>query len=65
MMNKQIIRCIRKGSAQWKEEDRLRLATLLIRCGYTARIAHKIVPGQEQKPNAAKEYVVEYWEEEQ
>lgn len=62
-MGKQVIRSIRKGSAQWNEEDRLQLATLLIKCGYTAKITHQVVPGQEGKNNAAKEYVVEFWEE--
>lgn len=63
-MEKQIIRSIRKGSVQWSEEDRLALATLLIKCGYTARISHRVVPGQEDKKNGQKEYIVEYWEDE-
>lgn len=62
-MEKQTIRSIRKGSVQWNEEDRLQLATLLIKCGYAAKITHQVVPGQEGKNNAAKEYVVEFWEE--
>lgn len=62
-MGKQIIRSIRKGCAQWNEEDRLKLAMLLIKCGYAVQITHRVVPGQENKPNASKEYIVEYWEE--
>lgn len=63
-MEKQIIRSIRKGSVQWSEEDRLALATLLIKCGYAARISHRVVPGQEDKKNGQKEYIVEFWEDE-
>lgn len=62
-MEKQIIRSIRKGSAQWNEEDRLQLATLLIKCGYAAKIAHRVIPEQQGKPKAQKEYVIEFWEE--
>lgn len=29
-----IIRSIRKGSVQWSEEDRLKIATLLFKAGY-------------------------------
>jgi len=62
-MSKQKIRSIRKGSVQWNEEDRLAIATLLIKCGYSVRINHRTVPGQEDKKNAQKEYIIEYWEE--
>lgn len=62
-MGKNIIRSIRKGSVQWNEEDRLQLATLLLKCGYTAKITHRILPGQEEKKNGQKEYVVEFWED--
>ena len=62
-MTKQLIRSIRKGSAQWNEEDRLNLAALLIKCGYAARISYRLCPGQTEKANAKKEYVVEFWEE--
>lgn len=62
-MTRQIIRSIRKGSVQWNEEDRLQIATLLLKCGYSARITNQVVPGQEEKKNAQKEYVVEFWEE--
>lgn len=62
-MTKQLIRSIRKGSCQWNEEDRLDLARLLIQCGYTVRIGHRVVPGYEDKKNAQKEYFLQYWEE--
>lgn len=53
------IRSIRGGSAKLSEEDRITLATLLIKAGYTARIGYQLVPdGTKNK----KEYVVEYWE---
>lgn len=63
-MAKQLIRSIRKGSVQWNEEDRLQIATLLIKCGYSVRIINRVAPGQRGKANAQKEYVVEFWEEE-
>ncbi len=44
-MAKQIIRSIRKGSAQWNEEDRLQIATLLVKAGYSVRIGRQTVPG--------------------
>lgn len=62
-MDKQIIRSIRKGSVQWNEDDRITLATLLIKCGYTARITHRAMPGYEEKKNGKTEYVIEFWEE--
>jgi len=62
-MPKQKIRSIRKGSVQWNEEDRLAIATLLIKSGYSVRIGRQAVPGQEDKKNAQQEYFVEYWEE--
>ncbi len=62
-MARQVIRSIRKGSVQWNEEDRLQIATLLLKCGYSAKITNQVVPGQEEKKNAQKEYVVEFWEE--
>lgn len=62
-MAKQIIRSIRKGSVQWNEEDRLAIATLLIKCGYTVRITHRAIPGFEDKKNGKTEYIIEYQEE--
>lgn len=55
---KQVIRSIRKGSTQWNEDDRLALAGLLLKAGYTVRIGRRTVP---EKPTQ-QEYVVEYWE---
>ena len=37
-MDRKIIRSIRKGSAQWNEEDRLQLVTLLVKAGYCVKI---------------------------
>lgn len=61
-MAKQKICSIRKGSVQWNEEDRLQLATMLIKCGYAVRIGRQPIAGKEGK-NAPQEYYVEYWEE--
>lgn len=62
-MARQMIRSIRKGSVQWNEDDRLQIATLLLKCGYAAKITHRVVPEQAGRSNAQKEYVIEYWEE--
>jgi len=59
---KQRIYSIRKGSVQWNEEDRLSLATLLIKCGYAVRIGRQAVSGKAGVKNAQQEYFVEYWE---
>lgn len=56
------IRNIRKGSAKFNEEDRLQLATLLVKAGYTVKIDYRIVPGDENKPKPKKEHVVVYEE---
>lgn len=63
-MGKQIIRSIRKGSVQWNEDDRLQIATLLLKCGYAAKISHRTVPEQAGRNNAQKEYIIEFWEDE-
>lgn len=55
-----IIRSIRGGSAGLNEEDRLQLANLLIKAGYTVRLRHQVVPNNAK---GKKEYIVEYWEE--
>ena len=55
-----VIRSIRKGTAQWNEEDRLKIATLLLKAGYSVRIGRHPVP--EGKKNQM-ECTVEYWEE--
>ena len=62
-MKRQIIRSIRKGSVQWNEDDRLQLATLLLKCGYAVKVTHQTIPEQVGKSKAQKEYVIEYWEE--
>lgn len=57
-----VIRSIRGGSAKLNKEDRLALATLLVKAGYTVKIDYRVVPGEEGKPKAKKEYVVTYEE---
>lgn len=57
-----VIRSIRGGSAKWNEEDRLQLATLLIKAGYTVKIDYRTVPGEEEKAKPKKEYVVVFEE---
>ena len=56
------IRNIRKGSAKMNEEDRLQLATLLVKAGYTVKIDYRNVPGEENKPKPMKEHVVVFEE---
>lgn len=63
-MGTQIIRSIRKGSAQWSEEDRLQLVSILAKAGYAVKIGKRISPGQENKARPQMEYTVEYWETE-
>lgn len=55
-----IIRNIRGGTAGLNEEDRLSIAKLLIKAGYSVRIGHQVIPGNTK---GKKEYIVEYWEE--
>ena len=63
-MAKQIVRSIRKGTAQWNEEDRLTLVGILAKAGYCVRIGRQPVPGQSaDRKNTQMEYTVEYWEE--
>lgn len=63
-MAKQIIRSIRKGSAQWNEEDRLTLVGILAKAGYSVRIGRQPIQGQNpDKKNPQMEYIVEFWEE--
>lgn len=62
-MDRQIIRSIRKGSVQWNEEDRLQLATLLVKCGYAVKLSNRVVPGKTERSNATKEYTIEFWED--
>lgn len=56
------IRNIRKGSAKINEEDRLAIATLLVKAGYTVKIDYRTVPGEENKPKPKKEHVVVFEE---
>lgn len=54
-----VIKCVRGGSAKWNEEDRLQLATLLIKAGYEVSIDYRPVEGDARN---RKEYVVVYKE---
>lgn len=54
---------LRKGSVQWNEEDRLALASMLVKAGYAVRIGRCAVDGQKDKSNAQQQYFVEYWED--
>ena len=57
------IRNIRKGSAKMNEEDRLELATLLVKAGYTViKIDYRTVLGDEGKQKPKKEHVVVFEE---
>lgn len=58
-----IIRSIRKGSVQWSEEDRLKIATLLLKAGYVVRLNRQPILGKSQGSKVQMEYVIEYWEE--
>lgn len=57
------IRSIRKGSVQWSEEDRLKIATLLLKAGYVVRLNRQPIQGKSQGSKVQMEYVIEYWEE--
>lgn len=63
MAERQVIRSIRKGSVQWGEDDRLMIANLLVKAGYSVRIKRRPVPGQKAGTKQQMEYIVEYWEE--
>ena len=54
-----VIRSIRGGTAGLNEEDRLTIAGLLIKAGYSVRIGYREIPGNTK---GKKEYIVEYWE---
>lgn len=56
------IKNIRGGSAKWNEEDRLAIATLLVKAGYTVKIDYRTVPGEEGKAKPKKEHVVVFEE---
>ena len=55
------IKSVRGGTAGLNEEDRLQIARLLIKAGYSVRIGYQVIPGNAK---GKKEYVIEYWEEE-
>lgn len=57
-----VIRSIRGGSVGMNEEDRLQIARLLIKAGYSVRIGYQVISGNAK---GKKEYVIEYWEEEE
>ena len=42
------------------EEERLMIARLLVKAGYTVKIGYRTIPGNAK---GKKEYIVEYWEE--
>ena len=52
-----VIRSIRGGSAGLNEEDRLKIANLLVKAGYSVKIGYREIPGNAK---GKKEYVVEY-----
>lgn len=56
-----VIRSIRGGSAGLNEEDRLKIANLLVKAGYSVKIGYQEIPWNAK---GKKEYVVEYWEKE-
>lgn len=58
-----VIRSIRKGTAQWNEDDRLQLIAILAKAGYATKIGRQVVPGSENKKTQQYEYVVEFWED--
>ena len=55
-----IIHNVRGGTAGLNEEDRLMIARLLVKAGYTVMIGYRMIPGNAK---GKKEYIVEYWEE--
>lgn len=54
-----VIRNIRGGSAKWNEEDRLALANLLVKAGYTVKMDYRAIPGDTKN---RKEHVVVFEE---
>lgn len=40
-----VIRSIRSGSAGLNEEDRLKIANLLVKAGYSVKIGYREIPG--------------------
>lgn len=54
-----IIRNVRGGTVGLKEEDRIEIASLLIKAGYTVKIGYREIPGDKK---GKKEYIIEYYE---
>lgn len=54
-----VIKCVRGGSAKWNEDDRIALATLLIKAGYKVSIDYRPVEGDAK---GREEYVVVFEE---
>lgn len=54
-----VIRNVRKGSAKWNDEDRLAIANLLVKAGYSVKIGYLPIPGDTK---GKKEHVVIYEE---
>ncbi len=55
-----IIHNVRGGTVGLNEEDRLMIARLLVKAGYSVKIGYRTIPGNAK---GKKEYIVEYWEE--
>lgn len=55
-----IIRNVRGGTVGLNEEERLMIARLLVKAGYTVKIGYRMIPGNAK---GKKEYIVEYWED--
>lgn len=56
-----IIRNIRGGTVGLKEEDRIEIASLLIKAGYMVKIGYQEIPNDKK---GKKEYIIEYYEDE-
>ena len=52
-----VIRSIRGGTAGLNEEERLTIARLSIKAGYSVKIGYRVIPGNTK---GKKEYIVEY-----
>ena len=50
-----VIRSIRGGTAGLNEEERLTIARLLIKAGYSVKIGYRVIPGNTK---GKKEYIV-------
>ena len=52
-----IIHNVRGGTVGLNEEERLMIARLLVKAGYTVKIGYRTIPGNAK---GKKEYIVEY-----